>query len=121
MIGDDASVQRWRNAILRLSEAMVSAAGARADLSPLLLEALNNALENLLLYGEEADLESLEEWLDAGDFAPYPSPAVSVASYNLFGKRDESAALREGEKRDGDASASERRRAERRTQRERRS
>lgn len=67
LLTDDASITRYRRAILRLSDQMVHAADARVDLSPLLLEALNHALENLLLYGDVAALQSLEEWLDDGE------------------------------------------------------
>lgn len=61
---EDAQALRWRTAILKLSENFMEAAGERQDLSPVLMEALHNALENLLLLGDEADLLALEEWLD---------------------------------------------------------
>lgn len=61
---DDARALRWRTAILKLSENFREAADVRHDLSPILMEALHNALENLLLLGDEADLLALEEWLD---------------------------------------------------------
>ena len=54
---------RWRRAILRLSETFMDAADERRDLSPILLEAMHNALDNLLVYGEAGDLMVLEEWL----------------------------------------------------------
>ena len=54
---------RWRRAILKLSETLMSAADERSDLSPILMEAMHNALEKLLVYGEERDLMILEEWL----------------------------------------------------------
>jgi hypothetical protein len=54
---------RWRRAILKLSETLMDAAGERSDLSPILMEAMHNALEKLLVYGEEDDLMTLEEWL----------------------------------------------------------
>ena len=90
---DDASILRYRRAILRLSEAMVCAADQRVDLSPLLLEALSSALENLLLYGDVRALESLEEWLDDGETvldAPRPAPRVALVENNsalLSGRR----------------------------------
>ncbi|HEX8552098.1 MAG TPA: hypothetical protein VF681_11160 [Abditibacteriaceae bacterium] len=60
---EEAHAIRWRRAILRLSEAFMDAADERQDLSPILLEALHNALDNLLFYGESGDLMVLEEWL----------------------------------------------------------
>lgn len=60
---DDVAALRWRRALLRLSEAFLDAAEERRDLSPILLGALHNALEQLLIHGEEADLMALEEWL----------------------------------------------------------
>ncbi len=64
---EERTALRWRRAILRLSETLLSAADERSDLSPILLEAMHNALENLLVYGEEHDLMALEEWLIEGD------------------------------------------------------
>ncbi|MDF2441519.1 MAG: hypothetical protein JWN98_2503 [Abditibacteriota bacterium] len=61
---DDAKALRWRTAILKLSANFMEAADAHHDLSPVLMEALHNALENLLLLGDEGDLLALEEWLD---------------------------------------------------------
>ncbi len=60
---DDAAALRWRHALLRLSETFLDAAEERRDLSPILLGALHNALEQLLIHGEEADLMALEDWL----------------------------------------------------------
>lgn len=60
---EETHALRWRSAILRLSEAFMDAADERRDLSPILLEALHNALDNLLVYGEADDLMVLEEWL----------------------------------------------------------
>ncbi|HEX8235007.1 MAG TPA: hypothetical protein VF600_03540 [Abditibacteriaceae bacterium] len=54
---------RWRRAILKLSETLLSAADEHRDLSPFLMEAMHYALENLLVYGDERDLMALEEWL----------------------------------------------------------
>jgi hypothetical protein len=60
---EDRLALRWRKAILRLSENFMDAAGERSDLSPILMEAMHNALDNLLVYGEATDLMVLEEWL----------------------------------------------------------
>lgn len=60
---EESHALRWRSAILRLSAAFMDAADERRDLSPILLEALHNALDNLLVYGEADDLLVLEEWL----------------------------------------------------------
>ena len=54
---------RWRRAILKLSETLLTAADKHHELSPFLLEAMHYALENLLVYGDERDLMTLEEWL----------------------------------------------------------
>ncbi len=54
---------RWRRAILKLSETLLSAADEHRHLSPIFLEAMHSALENLLVYGDERDLMALEEWL----------------------------------------------------------
>ncbi|HVF11286.1 MAG TPA: hypothetical protein VNA16_10805 [Abditibacteriaceae bacterium] len=60
---DDEVALRWRRVILALSENLMDAASQRSELSPILLGALHNALDQLLLHGEEGDLEALEEWL----------------------------------------------------------
>lgn len=60
---EEENALRWRRAILRLSEAFMDAADERRELSPILLEALHNALDNLLVHGEAGDLMTLEEWL----------------------------------------------------------
>jgi hypothetical protein len=54
---------RWRCAILKLSETLLSAADEHRHMSPIFLEAMHYALENLLVYGDERDLMALEEWL----------------------------------------------------------
>jgi hypothetical protein len=72
---DDEAALRWRRALLRLSETFLDAAQERRDLSPILLSALQNALEQLLVHGEEADLMALEEWL--GHEVPSTQNAVS--------------------------------------------
>ena len=55
---------RWRRAILKLSETLLSAAAEHRSLSPIFMEAMHYALENLLIYGDERDLMALEEWLN---------------------------------------------------------
>lgn len=64
--GDDEEqfFQRCRRAILRLSSNLNQAAKHRADFAPFLLEAMHNAMTNLLEYGDERDLLLLEQWLD---------------------------------------------------------
>lgn len=82
---EDQAALRWRQALLRLSETFLDAAEERRDLSPILLGALHNALEQLLIHGNEDDLMALEEWL--GHEAPPPSPiehAVSLAARAMF-------------------------------------
>jgi hypothetical protein len=82
---DDLAALRWRRALLRLSETFLDAAEERRDLSPILLGALHNALEELLIHGKEDDLMALEEWL--GHEAPPPDPieaAVSEAARAMF-------------------------------------
>ena len=54
---------RWRHALLHLSETYLTAAEERRDLSPILLGTLHNALEQLLIHREEADLMAFEDWL----------------------------------------------------------
>ena len=73
---DDEAALRWRHALLRLSETFLDAAEERRDLSPILLGALHNALEQLLIHGEEADLMALEDWL--GHEAPDADAAPST-------------------------------------------
>jgi hypothetical protein len=82
---DDQAALRWRQALLRLSETFLDAAEERRDLSPILLGALHNALEQLLIHGNEDDLMALEEWLSHE--APPPAPieqAVSDAARGMF-------------------------------------
>jgi hypothetical protein len=78
---DEASEEelalRWRNAILRLTEDFSDAAGQRDDLSPILMGALHNALERLLVRGEEDDLILLEEWLREGGESAAARPAIA--------------------------------------------
>lgn len=79
---DDEAALRWRRALLRLSETFLDAAQERRDLSPILLSALQNALEQLLVHGEEADLMALEEWLEHEP--PSPQNAASDPAQNTF-------------------------------------
>jgi hypothetical protein len=86
---DDQAALRWRQALLRLSETFLDAAEERRDLSPILLGALHNALEELLIRGNEEDLMALEDWL--GHEAPPPPPiqeAVSEAARAIFSGTD---------------------------------
>lgn len=55
---------RWRAALLRLSEALRRSADERPELSAILMEAMHNALEQLLVHGNEDELLALEEWLE---------------------------------------------------------
>jgi len=73
---DDEAALRWRRALLRLSETFLYAAEERRDLSPILLGALHNALEQLLIHGEENDLMALEDWLSHE--APFTDEAGST-------------------------------------------
>lgn len=61
---DDQEAARWRRVVLRLSECFSNAAAGNPRLAPFLLEALGNALEQLLLFGRERDLLLLDEWLE---------------------------------------------------------
>ena len=61
---EDHTAMRWRRTMLRLSDHFTSTATAHPELASVLLEALGNSLEQLLLFGRQRDLEMLEEWLD---------------------------------------------------------
>lgn len=87
---DDEAALRWRHALLRLSETFLDAAEERRDLSPILLGALHNALEQLLIHGEEADLMALEDWLsheapDADDTPSTPGDERRTADFLMAG------------------------------------
>jgi hypothetical protein len=103
---DDQAALRWRQALLRLSETFLDAAEERRDLSPILLGALHNALEELLIRGNEEDLMALEDWL--GHEAPPPPPiqeAVSEAARAIFSgaeRRNASDRRSGNERRQGD-------------------
>lgn len=60
---DDANCTQWRNSVLALSRSLSLAATQRPDLAAILMEAFDSALEQLLLFGSEDDLHSLETWL----------------------------------------------------------
>ena len=116
---DDEAALRWRRALLRLSETFLDAAEERRDLSPILLGALHNALEQLLIHGEEDDLMALEDWLSHE--APFTDEAGSTPDESGGGDflmAGEHGAFNGQEQRAGAdrRSPSERRRAERRAQ-----
>src|SRR5690606_11763873 len=86
---DDAAALRWRRALLRLSETFLDAAEERRDLSPILLGALHDALEQLLIHGEETDLMALEEWLSHEPPTDARStPAAAMAAEAASGEGD---------------------------------
>ncbi len=55
---------RCRRAILLLNAQLVKAAAERSEFAPFLLEAMGNAMSELLEHGDERDLLLLEQWLD---------------------------------------------------------
>ncbi|RYG70445.1 hypothetical protein EON80_07965 [bacterium] len=61
---EERAALRWRSTVLRLSDHFTTAAASHPALAPILMEALGNALEQLLLFGRACDLDLLEEWLD---------------------------------------------------------
>ncbi len=63
-IEDEEFYIRCRRAILRLNDQLVKAAEERSDFAPFLLEAMRNAMSELLEHGDERDLMLLEMWLD---------------------------------------------------------
>ena len=67
---DDVRRAQWRAGVLRLSRCLTQAATVRPDLAAILMEAFDCALEQLLLFGNEADLRALENWLSEGANAP---------------------------------------------------
>ena len=74
---EEAAARRWREIILKLSDTLREAADQRSDFSLFLMEALHNALENLLLLGQEADLIALEEWLDHENSTHAPPASIA--------------------------------------------
>ena len=54
---------QWRVTVLRLSRVLTLAAAERPALATVLMEAFDNALEQLLLFGCESDWCALETWL----------------------------------------------------------
>ena len=63
MADEEENAARWRRVVLTLSDSFSQAAACQPRLAPYLLEALGNALEQLLLFGRERDLLILDEWL----------------------------------------------------------
>jgi hypothetical protein len=55
---------RWRSTVLRLSDHFTAASASHPELAPVMMEALGNALEQLLLFGRTRDLDLIEDWLD---------------------------------------------------------
>lgn len=104
---DDQAALRWRHALLRLSETFLDAAEERRDLSPILLGALHNALEQLLIHGNEQDLMSLEEWL--GHEAPPPKPIESAVTEAARAAVSETERRLSQDRRSGDRRRSDRR------------
>lgn len=66
---EEASLRRWRRVVLRMSDTFSAAAVSHPELAPFLLEAMGHALEQLLLFGREKDLDMLDEWLSEGGHA----------------------------------------------------
>jgi hypothetical protein len=67
----EQSAARWRHLVFRLSEHLTEATEKRVDLSPALVEAVQYALGQLPVYGDEVDLKALEGFLHEED-APSP-------------------------------------------------
>ena len=63
---EEANLRRWRRVVLRMSDTFSAAAVSQPELAPYLLEAMGHALEQLLLFGREKDLDLLDEWLSEG-------------------------------------------------------
>lgn len=61
---DDQFYSRCRRAILLLNAQLVKAAEERSEFAPFLLEAMGNAVSELLEHGDQRDLLLLEQWLD---------------------------------------------------------
>ena len=67
---EDAAAARLRRAILRLADSLAAASESRPDIAPILSDAMNNAIERLLVHDDEQTLLLLKHWLDAGREAP---------------------------------------------------
>lgn len=67
--------QRWRQVFTRLMDDY----SANGRLSEPLIESLMHTLEYLLLYGDEKDLDALEEWLALQEKSDHP-PDITVHS-----------------------------------------
>jgi hypothetical protein len=111
---DDEAALRWRRALLRLSETFLDAAQERRDLSPILLSALQNALEQLLVHGEEADLMALEEWL-GHEASPAPNVASAPAGEKILAEQALPASAERRRQKDRRSSITDRRQGERRS------
>jgi hypothetical protein len=61
---DEQFYIRCRRAILRLNDQLVKAAEERSEFAPFLLEAMRNAMAELLEHGDHRHLLLLEQWLD---------------------------------------------------------
>lgn len=61
---DEQFYIRCRRAILRLNDQLVKAAEERSEFAPFLLEAMRNAMAELLEHGDQRHLLLLEQWLD---------------------------------------------------------
>ena len=61
---DEQFYTRCRRAVLRLNDQLAKAAAERSDFAPFLIEAMRNAMAELLEHGDERDLMLLEQWLD---------------------------------------------------------
>ncbi|HEY0075360.1 MAG TPA: hypothetical protein VGB77_14775 [Abditibacteriaceae bacterium] len=61
---DEQFYIRCRRAILRLNDQLAKAAEERSEFAPFLLEAMRNAMAELLEHGDQRHLLLLEQWLD---------------------------------------------------------
>ena len=64
---EDEAALRWRNVLLRLSDNLLCAGRLRPDLAPILFDALDHAIETLLLQGSEEQLLRLEQWISEAE------------------------------------------------------
>ena len=53
----------WRQLTLELTATLKNAARAHPEMAPIFMESLANALEYLLLFGDQDDFEALSQWL----------------------------------------------------------
>jgi hypothetical protein len=99
--------QRWRRAILKLSDNLRAAASARSDLTPILMEALNYALRQLLEHGNDYYIAELEEWLTYEELATPVAAPYAGPERRESGPRRGSRDRRRGERRLGEDRRSE--------------